>query len=152
MDNKKYTQYTSKTLSISVFIFLLFVIFYFIIQTEYIKKNEQNYVEAIHQEVTLLIQLKKNTTADIAKNISLNKGLINIMKNREYKKLYDDNIFKISKKFKNFEHIALHVVDEKGINRYLSWTKMSIGNNILEQKQFTMKKSTTFGLGLSLGF
>lgn len=131
MDYKKYTQYTSKTLSISVFVFLLFVIAYFIIQTEYIKQNEKNYVEAIHQEVALLINLKKNTTADIAKKISLNRGLIDIMKNKEYEKLYDDNVFKISKKFKNFEHIALHVVDEKGINRYLSWTKTSIGDDIL---------------------
>ncbi len=135
MNYKKYTHATSKTLFISISIFVLFVILYFIVQTNYIKDNEKNYVEAIHQEVTLLIQLKKNTTADIAKEISLNKVLINIMKTKKYAKLYDDNVFKIAKKFKMFNHVALHVVDAKGITRYISWAQKSLGDNILHARK-----------------
>lgn len=135
MDIKKYIRYIPKTLSISISIFILFVIFYFIVQAEYIKQNEKNYVEAIQQELTLLVKLKKNTTANIAKSISLDKTLIKIMKTKEYSKLYDDNIFKIAKKFKKFKNVSLHIADAKGINRYLSWTKDSLGKAILHSRK-----------------
>ena len=110
-----------KTLTVFVLLFLLSFFTYFYIQTQYIQKSENNYIEAIHNEVNLLISTKQATTYSIAYRLSIDNKLISIMKNKEYDKLYDENTFSIAKKFKSYKRLWLHVVDENGINRYLSW-------------------------------
>ena len=139
MKYDNYFKVTSRVFTLSIFIFLLSTAFYFYLQSQYIQKNEKNYIEAIHKEIQLLVTLKKTNTFDIAKRIALNKNLIAIMKNAEWDKLYDDNVFKIAKEFKNFHSLALHIVDKEGNNRYLSWTKKSIGKNIIHVRSDLQK-------------
>ena len=139
MKYDNYFKVTSRVFTLSVSVFLLSIALYFYLQSQYIQKNEKNYIEAIDQEIQLLITLKKTNTFDIAKRISYDKNLIAIMKNKEWDKLYDDNVFKIAKEFKHFNNLALHIVDENGNNRYLSWTKKSIGKNILHVRKDLQK-------------
>ena len=124
-----------KALLFSLVTFLLSFNAYFYIQSQYIQINRTNYVTAIHNEVELLIELKKKKTFDIARRIALDKNLVEIMQKKEYEKLYDDGVFKIAKKFKSFKNIALHIVDGEGMNRYLSWTKKSLGKNVLNVRK-----------------
>ena len=139
MKYDNYFKVTSRVLTLSISIFLLFIAFYFYLQFQYTQKNEKNYIEAIHKEIQLLITLRETNTFDIAKRIALNKNLISVMKNEEWDKLYDDNVFKIAKDFKHFPNIALHVVDKEGNNRYLSWTKKSLGENIVRVRDDLQK-------------
>ena len=135
----KYFKESPKALLSFIILFILSFSAYFYIQSQYIQKTRNHYVKSIHNEVQLLIELKKATTFDIARRISLDKNLINIMQKKEYEKFYDDSIFKIAKKFKSFKNVALHIVDQNGINRYLSWTKKSIGKNIISVRKDLQK-------------
>jgi len=131
-----------RILSIFVLLFLFSFIAYFYGQMEYLQKSEQNYVAAIHNEVKLLIKIKKDNTFQIAQRVAIDKKLVNIMKNRQYDKLYDENIFTIAKKFKKFKHLWLHVVDAKGVNRYLSWGNekdRNIGKHVLSSRADLVK-------------
>ena len=131
----EYIKKLPKILILFVLLFLLSFIAYFSIQTQYIQKSEENYINAIHDEVTLLIKIKKENTFGIAQRLAIDKKLIQIMKNREYEKLYDDELFQTAIKFKSYKHLWLHVVDEKGINRYLSWVDNNskpVGENIVK--------------------
>ncbi len=110
---------------------------YFYIQLQYIQKSEENYINAIHKEVELLIQTKKETTFSIAQRLASDRKLIAIMKNKQYDKLYDENVFQIAKEFKENKNLWLHVTDEKGINRYMSWVAKNsnmIGKPILKHR------------------
>ncbi len=132
-----YIKQLPKALSLFILLFLLSFIAYFYIQTQYIQKSEENYINVIHNEVQLLIDTKKMTTFSIAQRLAIDKKLIDIMKNKEYKKLYDGNIFRLAKKFKIYKHLWLHVVDKNGVNRYLSWADKNsklVGKNILNQR------------------
>ena len=133
----QYITKLPKLLILFVLLFLLSFIAYFYTQTQYIQKSEENYINSIHNEVQLLIHTKKLTTFSIAQSLAIDKKLIDIMKNREYKKLYDSDIFDLAKKFKTYKHIWMHVVDEKGINRYLSWVDENsklIGEYVLDKR------------------
>ncbi len=132
-----YVMKLPKILTLFVLLFLLSFIAYFYIQTQYIQKSETNYVNAIHNEVQLLIHTKKLTTFSIAQRLAIDKKLIDIMKNKEYEKLYDGNVFSLVNKFKAYKHLWLHVVDENGVNRYLSWVDKNsklVGENILNHR------------------
>ncbi len=133
---------TSKALSICVLLFLLSFAIHFYIQSKYIKNSRQSRILAIQNEAKLLIETKKENTFHIAQRIAIDNKLINIMKHKQYKKLYNGNIFDLGKKFKNFKHIWLHVVDAKGINRYASWLNKNnklIGKYILNSRKDLVK-------------
>ena len=124
-----------KILVLFVLLFLLSFVAYFYIQTQYIHKSEENYINAIHDEVKLLIKTKKDHTFGIAQRLAIDKKLIHIMKSKEYKKLYNDELFQTATKFKSYKHLWLHVVDADGINRYLSWVDKNtkpVGENIVK--------------------
>ena len=121
----------SKLLYILVIFFLIFLSIFAYVQKNYTVENERNLVYAIKQETLTLIKLKQELTFNVAKTLSGNKKLIEVMKNGTYEKLYDDSFFPIAQKYKAFHNLALHVVDKDGINRYFSWTKKSVGKNIL---------------------
>jgi len=128
---------TPKILLISVLLFLFAFSAYFYVQTKYLQQSEQNYINAIHNEVELLIKLKQNNTFQIAQSLSIDKKLITIMQNKQYDKLYDEHFFTIAKRFKKFKHLWLHIVDAKGINRYFSWRDKNeklIGKQILKNR------------------
>ena len=106
------------------------------------QESEQNYISAIHNEVKLLIEIKKESTFHIAQRVAIDKKLVNIMKNRRYKKLYDENVFSLAKKFKSYKHLWLHIVDAKGINRYISWIGEKdklVGKHILNSREDLIK-------------
>ena len=113
-------------------LFFIALMSFFIIQQDYIKKSQTNYTNTIKQEITLLIDTKKHSTFDIAKNISINKKLIKIIETNNYEVLYKDpHFFPIYNNYKNFKNIGIHIIDKNGIQKYLSWTKKSLGKNIL---------------------
>ena len=123
-----------KILTLFILLFLLSFIAYFYIQTEYIQKSEKNYINAIHNETELLIKTKVNTVFSIAQGLAIDKNFIHTMENKEYEKLYDKNIFSTVADFHSYKHIWLHIADENGINRYLSWVKKDnkiVGKHIL---------------------
>ena len=127
-----------KLLILSVLLFLLSFIAYFYIQLQFIQKSEENYINAIHDEVKLLIKIKKENTFGIAQRLAIDKKLIRIMKNKEYEKLYDSEVFQTATKFKSYKHLWLHVVDAEGINRYLSWVDKNskpVGENIVNLRE-----------------
>ena len=126
-----------KILTLFVLLFFFSFIAYFYIQTQYIQKSEENYINAMHDEVQLLIKTKKDTIFSIAQRLAIDKKLINIMKNREYGKLYDEDIFSIATKFKSYKNLWLHVVDENGVNRYLSWVDRDnklVGKSVINKR------------------
>ena len=124
-----------KILIFFVITFIISFIVYFYIQTQYIEKSEKSYINAIHNEVELLINIKKLNTFNIAQRLAIDKKLVNIMKNKQYNKLYNNkSIFSLKEKFKTYKHLWIHIVDEKGINRYLSWTKKGLGKYVLDKR------------------
>jgi len=132
-----YITQLPKILTLFILLFLFSFVVYFYIQTQYIQNSEKNYINAIYNEVQLLIHTKKLTTFSIAQRLAIDKKLIDIMKSREYKKLYNTNVFSLANKFKAYKHLWLHVVDENGVNRYLSWADENnklVGKNILNQR------------------
>ena len=134
----QYITKLPKLLTLFVLLFLLSFIVYFYVQMHYIQESEENYTNSIHNEVQLLINTKKLTTFSIAQRLAIDKKLIDIMKNKEYEKLYDENLFVVAKKFKAYKHLWLHIVDENGFNRYLSWLDKNnqfIGKHILKSRK-----------------
>ena len=73
-----------KILIFFVITFIISFIVYFYIQTQYIEKSEKSYINAIHNEVELLINIKKLNTFNIAQRLAIDKKLVNIMKNKQY--------------------------------------------------------------------
>ncbi len=128
-----------KVLMLFVLLFLFSFASYFYIQVDYIKKSEKNYIETVRDEVELLINTKKETIFSIAQRLAIDKKLIHIMEHKEYDKLYDENFFSTAKKFKSFKHLWLHVIDENGVNRYLSWIDKN--NNKLVGKSIINKRA-----------
>jgi len=126
-----------KVLLFFVLLFLLSFILYFYSQIEYSQQSEKSYVSTIHNEVELLIKIKKESTFEIAQSFAINKKLIDIMKKGEYDKFYDANIFSVAKKFQKYQYLWLHIVDAKGVNRYLSWRDKKdklVGKYILDSR------------------
>ena len=121
-----------KRLYIFTITFIISLISFFIIQKNYIIKSQTSLTNAIKEEIKALITTKEKATFDIAKNISIDKNLINIMKNNEYNKLYSEKkFFPIYDNYKTFKNIGIHIIDANGTQKYLSWTKSSLGENIL---------------------
>jgi len=118
-----------------VLLFLVVFFFYLITLASYAQSTEKNFVTSIKEETKLLIELKKQTTFDMAKSISLDKKLIGIMQRGEYAKLYNESFFPTAKRFQAFKHIQLHIVDKNGVNRYLSWTKKSLNVDVLSVRR-----------------
>jgi len=126
-----------KILTIIVLLFLFTLIAHIFLQIEYMEDVERDYISSIQDEVKLLIKIKQKNTFQIAQRFAIDEKLINIMKNKQYDKLYDKNIFTVPKKFNKFKHLWLHIVDEKGINRYSSWVDKKdkvVGKYILDKR------------------
>ena len=121
-----------KILYILLGLFVIFLISFFIIQKKYIKNSKQNYTNTIKQEIKILINTKKQNTLEIAKNIAIEKHLINIIKNNNYDLLYKKHFFSIADDYKEFKNVGIHIIDTKGFQKYISWSKKGIGQNILK--------------------
>jgi len=121
-----------KILYILIALFVIFLISFFIIQEKYISESQTYYTNAIKKEIQILIKTKQKATFDIAKNISIDKDLIQLMKNNNYNILYNNpHFFPIYDDYKSFKHIGVHIIDKDGVQKYLSWTKKSLGDNVL---------------------
>ena len=125
-----------KALYISIFLFIISLISFFIIEKTYIKQSQAYYINAIKQEIKTLIQTKQKATFDIAKNISIDKNLINIIKNNQYDILYKNNtkFFPIYDDYKTFNNIGINIIDNTGVVRYRSWSKNGLNKNILKYR------------------
>jgi EAL domain-containing protein (putative c-di-GMP-specific phosphodiesterase class I)/GGDEF domain-containing protein len=123
-----------KALYILLFIFVLSLLSFFYLQKEYIDKSVDNYIKTIQYEINILIQTKQKNTFEIAKNLAIDKNLIKIIKEDKYDILYKTHFFAIADEYKNFKHIGIHIIDKKGIQKYVSWSKKSLGKNILKAR------------------
>ena len=121
-----------KILYILIALFSVFLLIFFYFQKQYIKEADINYINSVKQEIRFLIQTKQKNTLEIAKNLSIDKNLINIIKNNQYDILYKTHFFGIDEDYKNFKHIGIHIIDKNGIQKYVSWSKKSLGKNILK--------------------
>ena len=142
MKTVNYITKAPKMLTLFVLLFLLSFIVAFYVQKQYMKKSEQNYVSAIHNEVKLLIETKKKSTFAIAQRLAIDKKLVSILKHKQYDKLYDKNVFTSVNKFKKFKNLWLHIVDANGVNRYLSWVDQKnpiVGKYILNSRKDLVK-------------
>ncbi len=120
---------------ILIVIFSMLFVSYFILSENYIEDSELNYTTAIKNEISGLISSKRLDTFAISKDLAKNPDLVKVLQDKDYKKLYDKNFFKIPKEYFAYKNIRLHVVDKNGIQRYLSWSKKSLGTNILKDRE-----------------
>ena len=128
-------KYHRKDMNIFSIIFLLLLIFYFLLMHDYVKNSAKNYTDSIKDEISMLIKSKEDDTSVLSKGFASNKKLVEVMKNRDYDRLYGKNFFSIPKAYFSYKNIRVHVVDENGIQRYFSWTHNDLGKNILEDRR-----------------
>ena len=111
-------------------IFIGLSIAHSIVIEKYIHNSEQNYINQIKKELNLLIDIDKLDMLELAKSFAEQQNLISVLKNKQYDKLYRQNIFKIPKKYLKYKDFKIHIVDKDKITRYLSWTKKSLGESV----------------------
>jgi EAL domain-containing protein (putative c-di-GMP-specific phosphodiesterase class I) len=116
-------------------VFAILFLVYFILSENYITSSEKNYTNSIKSEIKTFIKSKKADTLAIAQNLAHKKKLIDVMKSDDYKKLYDKNFLKITNEHTDYKHIGYHIIDTKGIQRYISWTDKDIGNSVLKVRK-----------------
>ncbi len=120
-------------------LFSILLIVYVLLQNNFIINTEKNFSDNIKNEVKILQLMVKKDLYEIAKSLSEDPKLIKTLKNRDFKKLYEKNFFKIPKEYINYRDIKIHVVDKDGYQRYLSWTKKDLGKNILNAREDLQK-------------
>jgi len=123
-----------KILYIFSFIFVILLITFFIIERDYIRNSQQYFIETIKQEIKILIDSTKIETFDIAKNLSIDKKLIKIIKDKNYNALYNTYKFPIYNNYKKFENMGVNIIDTKGFIRYRSWSKKGLNKNLLKYR------------------
>ena len=124
-----------KLLYIFISIFILLLTIFFIIEKEYVTSSNTYYTNSIKQEIQILINTKKQSTFEIAKNLAINKKLINIIKQNKYAILYDNpHFFPIHNDYKTFKNIGVAIIDNKGFIRYRSWSKKRLNENVLKYR------------------
>ena len=116
---------------VALFITVLFSTY--AMMESYFYKNERNYTSTVKNEIQILINAKLDMTYELAQNYALSQKVIEVLKKREFKRFYNDNFFKLQ--INDYNNIYVHIVDAKGKQRYLSWTKKSLGEDILKARQ-----------------
>ncbi len=124
-----FRNYKMNVYVLGIFYIGLYLV-YVILSESYISISEKNYTTAIKNEIENMISTRELDTFLIAKNLSRNKRLINVLKTKNYKELYTKNFFQIPKEYFDYNEIHIHVVDKDGIQRFFSWTKKDLGNSV----------------------
>jgi len=120
----------------------------------YIAISTQKYKNIIKDEVHLLIQSKEEATGALARSFASDQPKIRqIMQNKTYNDFYQSKLLIIPKRYSSFKNIAVHIVDAQGINRYLSWTKKSLGKSCLPSRPElkNLLKNPKFTTTISVG-
>ncbi len=115
------------TLFVSVFIYNYWLL------DDYFETSKQNYTHTVKNEIRILIDSKLDMTYELAQNYAISQKIIEIMKTKEYDKLYRQPFFRVE--YKDFSNISIHIVDNEGRQRYLSWTKKSLDEYILNARK-----------------
>jgi EAL domain-containing protein (putative c-di-GMP-specific phosphodiesterase class I)/GGDEF domain-containing protein len=122
-------------LSLLFILFVVSLISLFFAYRSYAEKDTLNYALALKDNIETLIDTKKNMTLGLAKKLALEPRIIETMRNRHYSILYDQDFFFIGQEYGDFKNLGIHVADEKGINRFFSWTHKAIGKNALKWRK-----------------
>ncbi|NOX15406.1 MAG: EAL domain-containing protein [Epsilonproteobacteria bacterium] len=128
-------------------IFTTSIISYFLLQNNYFESSEINYTSSLRREIKSEIKTQKHDTLALAKNLALNKKLIDIMKSSNFQALYTNTFFENSKEYFHYENIKIHIIGKKGISRYFSWTNKNLGKDALiksEKLKSIFKKPHSF--------
>ena len=123
-------KYRFKYIYIAMIIFIGLSVVHLIFIEKYIHNSEKNYTNEIKKELNLLIDIDKLDILELAKSFAKQKNLIALLKKKQYDELYQQNIFKIPKKYLKYKDFKIHIVDKDKITRYLSWTKKSLGESV----------------------
>ena len=126
---------TKKYIYILLLLFTLLFIAYVILLGDYISNSEESYTSTIKDEINTLIKQKELDTFMIAKNIANNKQLIKVLEEKKYNQLYTSNFISLPKEYLRYHNIRIHIVDQYGKQRYLSWTKDDLGQDILHARK-----------------
>ena len=137
-----------KKIYVLVFVFIIALVGYMFLIEDYIEESETNYTDAIRAEINTLIQAKEGMTFALAKNLSINPIIVKVMKDKNYEDFYKKNFFPMANIYADFKNVGIHIVSENGKQAYLSWTRKSIGEDILHARQdlveiFKDKKPTS---------
>ena len=125
---------TKKYVYIFLMTFILLFISYFLLLENYIYNSEKSYTNAVKDEISNLIRQKELDTFTIAKNLANSKKLIQTLQTKNYSQFYNSDFITIPKEYLQYHNIRIHIVDKDGYQRYLSWTKKDLGNNILNSR------------------
>jgi len=128
-----------KILYIFSVLFVVLLIVFFITEEYFVQKSQQYFINTIKQEIKILINTKEQKTFEIAKNLSVDKNLINIIKNNDYKYLYKYYRFPIYDNYTQEKTIGVNIIDSKGFIRYRSWSKKGLNKNILKYRPDLVK-------------
>ena len=126
---------------IRIFLFGLLLIYFGIIGYSFFKLRfmkkafDQTITTSIKNQVQSLIDARALATFDKTRDLALNSKLIQVMKEGNYTELYRPNFFPVAKKYTDFSHLGLHVMDRNGINHYFSWTHKKLGQNSLDWRR-----------------
>ncbi len=126
-----------KAVLVSVIVFVAILLVQIFTFNDYSLKSERNYTHTISKEIEILIQSQLDMTFEIAKNFALSKKVIDILQKDNYAEFYKKNFFKID--YDDKENIFIHIVDKNGKQAYLSWTKKTLGENILKIRKDLQK-------------
>lgn len=146
-------KYKFKYIYIAIAFFIGLSTAHFIFIEKYIHNSEKNYTNGIKKELNLLINVDRLDILELAKSFSRQKSLISILKNKQYDKLYQQNIFKIPKKYLKYKDFKIHIADKDKITRYLSWTTKSLGESIYDIRKDLDKLylHPTYASSISIG-
>ncbi len=100
---------------------------------DYIKTVKSDYSTSIRNSVKHLISAKKISTEIISNVLSNKTAIISIMQKKDYKKFYNKK-FRVFHQY-NFQKLAIHIIDAKGKQRYMSWTHKTLGQDILHARK-----------------
>lgn len=125
---KKYKVYLYCLVAIFTALFTI----YFVLFERYIHISETNYTSSIKNEINNMINSREMDVYLVAKNLAEDKKLIKSLQDGDYEKLYSKNFFQIPKEYFKYNNIHIHIVDNKGIQRYFSWTKKDLGNSVFD--------------------
>ena len=125
---------TKKYIYALLLLFTLIFIAYIALLEDYISNSEESYTSTIKDEINTLIQQKELDTFMIAKNLANNKKLIQALEAKKYDQFYTSNFISLPKEYLKYHNIRIHIVDQYGKQRYLSWTKDDIGEDVLHAR------------------
>ena len=123
-----------KKIIITTIIFVILLIAQFGFMEEYITNAETKYTNSIKKEIQTDINNKLNFTDEFSLIFAENPEIIKIFKQKKYNEFYKKGLFVINDDLK-YKNIWIHIVDNNGIARYLSWSKKTLNKNVLSVRK-----------------